>query len=263
VRRFARGAARDTLFVVLQRDVAEGVHRVRDSCANWYLVEEGSRLTLIDAGVADSWSSLVTVVAALGRSLGDIAGLVLTHAHLDHIGFAERARAELGIDVWVHEDDVPLTRHPLQYAHEASPLGYALRNPAALLTLGSLVRHRAFLVSSIREVRRFCEDAGALPLPGAPRVVFTPGHTLGHCALHLPDRDTVIAGDALVTWDPYTGGRGPRLMPRASTADSARALASLDALAATGARVVLPGHGEPWLDGVEEAARRAQAVGIT
>lgn len=248
---------------MLERDVAEGVHRVRDSCANWYLVEEAGRITVVDAGVPDSWSSLVAALDALGRSPADVAGLVLTHAHPDHTGFAERARRELGIDVWVHEDDVPLTQHPLRYHYEASPLGYAVRNPAALLTLASLLKHGILRASAIREVRRFRDDAGTLPLPGSPRVVFTPGHTLGHCALHLPDRDAVIAGDALVTWDPYTGGRGPRLMPRASTADSVRALASLDALAATGARTVLPGHGEPWTDGVVEAVRRANVVGVT
>ena len=32
--------------------------------------------------------------------------------------------------------------------------------------------------------------------PGRPRVVFTPGHTYGHCALHLPDRDVLLTGDA-------------------------------------------------------------------
>ena len=86
----------------------------------------------------------------------------------------------------------------------------------------------------------------------------TPGHTLGHCALHLPDRDAVFAGDAIVTLDPYTGRTGPRLVARAATVDSERNLASLDALAATGARVVLTGHGEPWTRGVEAAVEAAR-----
>jgi glyoxylase-like metal-dependent hydrolase (beta-lactamase superfamily II) len=48
----------------------------------------------------------------LGRTRGDTEALVLTHAHFDHIGFAERARVELSIPVWVHENDVPLTKRP-------------------------------------------------------------------------------------------------------------------------------------------------------
>jgi glyoxylase-like metal-dependent hydrolase (beta-lactamase superfamily II) len=247
---------------VLEPDVAEGIHRVEDAFVNWYLVEDAGRLTIVDAGVPASWGSLLVALESLGRSPGDVAALVLTHAHFDHIGFAERARAELGIPVWVHENDVPLTRHPLQYAHERNPLSYVARHRGARPIFAAFVRERAFFPPPIREVHRFREDAGALPVPGAPRVVFTPGHTLGHCALHFPERDAVIAGDALVTLDPYTGRTGPQLVARAATADGERALASLDALEATGARIVLPGHGSPWGDGVAAAVARARAAGI-
>ncbi|HYP24491.1 MAG TPA: MBL fold metallo-hydrolase, partial [Actinomycetota bacterium] len=44
-------------------------------------------------------------------------------------------------------------------------------------------------------------------------------------------------------------------------ADSGQALASLDALAATGAVVVLTGHGEPWTQGVASAVERAREAG--
>jgi glyoxylase-like metal-dependent hydrolase (beta-lactamase superfamily II) len=90
--------------------------------------------------------------------------------------------------------------------------------------------------------------------------VATPGHTPGHTALHLPERDTVIAGDSVVLLDPYTGRRGPRLVAKAATADSARAFASLDRLGATGARHVLTGHGESWHEGAEAAAAAAAAA---
>jgi glyoxylase-like metal-dependent hydrolase (beta-lactamase superfamily II) len=102
--------------------------------------------------------------------------------------------------------------------------------------------------------------AGVLPVPGEPRVVFCPGHTHGHCALHFPERDALIAGDAVVTLDPYTGRRGPRIVAGAATVDSARNLAALDALSATGAHSVLVGHGDPWHGGspaIVELARRA------
>ena len=106
-------------------------------------------------------------------------------------------------------------------------------------------------------------SADELDVPGRPRVVFTPGHTHGHCSLHFPDRGTVIAGDAVVLLNPYTGRRGPQIVAGAATADSKRALASLDALAATGAETVLTGHGEPWIGGVEEAVQRARAAGAS
>jgi glyoxylase-like metal-dependent hydrolase (beta-lactamase superfamily II) len=88
------------------------------------------------------------------------------------------------------------------------------------------------------------------------------GHTLGHCALHLAERDVVLAGDAVVMLDPYTARRGPRLVARAATVDSERNLTSLDALAATGARIVLTGHGEAWTGGVEAAVEAARAAPV-
>ena len=71
----------------------------------------------------------------------------------------------------------------------------------------------------------------------------------------------LLAGDALVTLDPYTGRKGPRLVARAATADAERNLRSLDALAETGATHVLTGHGEPWHQGIEAAVQRARAEG--
>src|SRR3954468_3871024 len=239
--------------------VAEGVHRVEDAYTNWYLIEEDDRLTVVDAGVPSSWASLQEALARLGRSLSDVAAVVLTHAHFDHVGFAERARRELGVPVYVHTNDAPLTRHPWRYDFERPRSLYFATQPRALPIVASFIRTRAFFPSPVREVVRY-ED-GTLPVPGSPRVVFAPGHTLGHCALHLPDRDTVIAGDAIVTLDPYTAREGPRLVARAATVDSERNLASLEALAETGASTVLMGHGEPWTGGVESLVAEARAAG--
>jgi glyoxylase-like metal-dependent hydrolase (beta-lactamase superfamily II) len=244
---------------MLQANVAPGVHRVEDAYTNWYLVEAGGRLTVVDAGVPTSWDAFTSALETLGHSTGDVEAVVLTHAHFDHVGFAERARRELGVPVWVHEDDVPLTRNPMGYAHERRRAHY-LANPGALPIMASLLRNRAFWPTPIAEVRTYSH--GTLEVPGAPQVVPTPGHTYGHCALHLPDRDVVIAGDAIVMLDPYTGKRGPRVVARAATAHSDRALASLDALAATGAKTVLTGHGEPFTGGAEQACRLARAAGV-
>jgi glyoxylase-like metal-dependent hydrolase (beta-lactamase superfamily II) len=244
-----------------ERDAAPGIHRVEDANVNWYVVEGEDGLTIVDAGVPASWESLQAVLGELGRERGEIRALVLTHAHFDHLGIAERLRSEWQIPVHVHENDVPLARKPLQYTHERARSRYVLGRPKALPYVLGFLRARAFWPPPVRELQRYSETA-ELPVPGAPRVVFTPGHTLGHCALHFPDRDAVIAGDALVMLDPYTGKPGPRLVARAATADGERALRSLDALAATGAGTVLSGHGKPWHRGAEAAAMAARSAGM-
>lgn len=243
---------------MLYRDVADGVHRIGEHFVNWYLIEENGHLTLVDAGLPASWGSLLDTLEVIGRTPHDIEALVLTHAHFDHIGFAERARVELGILVWVHENDVSLTKRPWLYMSERSPLSYLSRKTLPIAS--SLIRAGAPRVGPIREVRRF-GDEGRLDVPGSPLVLFTPGHTLGHCALHLPERDVIITGDALVTHDPYTDTRGPRIVARGATADSERALASLERLSGTGVGTLLPGHGEPWTGGADWAVQEARRVG--
>jgi glyoxylase-like metal-dependent hydrolase (beta-lactamase superfamily II) len=245
---------------MLHANVAEGVHRIEDSYTNWYLIEDGDgRLTVVDAGVPRSWNSLREAVQQLGRRVEDVEAVVLTHAHFDHVGFAERARSELGVPVYVHENDVPLTRHPWRYGMERPRALYFATQVQALPIVASLLRTGAFWPSPLKDVVRF--ENGSLPVPGSPRVLPTPGHTLGHCAFHLPDRDAVIVGDAIVTLDPYTARRGPRLVAKAATADSERNLRSLGSLAETGAGKVLVGHGEHWTDGAEAAVAKAREAG--
>jgi glyoxylase-like metal-dependent hydrolase (beta-lactamase superfamily II) len=244
---------------VIHLNVVSGVHRAEDAYTNWYLIEEDGRLTIVDAGVPTSWQSLQDALARLGRSPDDVEAVVLTHAHFDHVGFAERARSELRVPVYVHDNDVPLTRHPWRYDHERPRSIYFATQVRALPIVAAFVRTRAFFPPPVKEVVHY--DGDTLPVPGSPRVLFTPGHTHGHCALHLPDRDAVIAGDAIVTLDPYTARRGPRLVARAATVDTQRNLRSLDALAATEVRTVLCGHGEPWTEGVGTAVERAREAG--
>jgi glyoxylase-like metal-dependent hydrolase (beta-lactamase superfamily II) len=248
--------------IQLTRDVAAGVHCVTDSFTNWYLIEADEGLTVVDCGVPASWASLHEALRTLGREAGDVRAVVLTHAHFDHVGFAERARRGLQVRVFVHTNDVPLSMHPWRYDHERPRSIYFATQPKALPIVASFLRHRAFWPAPIGAVTRFDDDAGELPVPGRPRVLPTPGHTLGHCALHLPDRYAVLAGDAFVTLDPYTGRTGPRMVARAATVDSRRNHASLDALIRTGARTVLTGHGEPWTKGAEAAVAAARAVPV-
>jgi glyoxylase-like metal-dependent hydrolase (beta-lactamase superfamily II) len=234
-------------------EVADGVHRFGTRMVNWYLVERGGGITLVDAGMRGYWPQLTRALRNLGRKVEEVEAVVLTHAHADHVGFARQVRASSDATVWVHERDAEpgLRRFP--------PFRLYLR-PTAWPLLAHGLRNGLLLTPDAAEVRTFT-DGEVLEVPGQPRVRHLPGHTRGNCALHLPDVSVVFSGDALVTFDPYRQRRGPRLLIRGVNEDNDQARASLDQLAELNAQVLLPGHGEPWRDGVAAAVAEARGRG--
>jgi glyoxylase-like metal-dependent hydrolase (beta-lactamase superfamily II) len=240
--------------------VADGVHLISQAHVNFYLVEADDGVTVVDSGLPAMWGALLDALRGLGRGLDDVRAVVLTHAHFDHLGLARRLRTEHGVPVWVHPDDAFIARHPYRYRHERSRFVFSLTHPAGLPVLARMTRAGALHVRGVENLSYF-PGQGPLPVPGKPEVVFSPGHTSGHCALFLPDRGVLFSGDALVTLDPYTGRTGPRIVAGAATADSGQNLESLSALERTGAGLVLPGHGDPWTRGIEEAVAIARDHG--
>jgi glyoxylase-like metal-dependent hydrolase (beta-lactamase superfamily II) len=240
------------------REVAPGVIRVTRAHTNSYLIVGDDGVALVDAGVPGAWRLLVTAMGRLGIEPRELTALLLTHGHFDHVGTARRLRAA-GVPVWVHAGDRRLARHPYRYRHEQPRIRYPFAYPRAIPVLWSMTLAGALGVRGV-EASQLIQPGQPLAVPGAPLAIATPGHTAGHVALHLPERDVLLTGDALVTLDPYTGRTGPRIVADAATANHAEALASLDLLAATGAGTVLPGHGLPARS-IESAVETAKRVG--
>ncbi|GGJ50083.1 MBL fold metallo-hydrolase [Glutamicibacter ardleyensis] len=92
-------------------------------------------------------------------------------------------------------------------------------------------------------------------------MLFTPGHTHGRYSYYFPDHGALVAGDAIVTYNPYRAMSSPQIVSDAATVDLKRALESLAVLAATGTQTVLLGHGEPWHQGLEQLVRIARSHG--
>jgi glyoxylase-like metal-dependent hydrolase (beta-lactamase superfamily II) len=142
--------------------------------------------------------------------------------------------------------------------HDWDPPVLYMRNASARAAANAMRRGGAFRPTRIRAWTPVADGETLGALPGAPVAVATPGHTPGHTAYLLPAQRAVVAGDALVTFDPYTGVAGPRLIARGATWDSGAAGASLDRLAELDADLVLTGHGAPFEGPVAAAARAAR-----
>lgn len=228
-------------------EITSGIRRLGPGLVNAYLIEDGGAITIVDAGAAGYWDALPRELAAMGRTLDDVKAVVLTHAHSDHIGFAERIRRERGVPVRVHADDVPLTKTPATPKWQGS-LGFgALRFIAFAIGAGMLRPPPPIL-----EVETFA-DGEVIDVPGQPRVVHVPGHSPGSAALRCERLGAAFVGDAFVTLDVLSGATGPRISP--FNGDRAMAITSLARLESVTERLLLPGHGAPWSDGVGEALR--------
>lgn len=235
--------------------VRDGLHRVGDGLVNAYLIEEAGEVTIVDAAMPGDWSGLLAELAAMGRGPGDVRALVLTHGHSDHIGFAERARRDARIPVSVHEIDAALARGEVPNPAKG---GGPVRPLPLLRFLWRGIRRGALRTQNPTVVETFRETA-TLDVPGSPRVILVPGHTPGSVVFHAAAHDALLVGDALSTVAVTNGSTGPMIAPY--TADPAEALASLERIEGIEAGVVLPGHGEPWTGGVDEAIRRIRAAG--
>src|SRR3954453_15361341 len=190
--------------MALAKNVVDRIHQVTDAFTNWFIVEDGpgGGLIVVDTGFPRSWSSLHDALRELKRDKNDIEAIVLTHAHFDHMGFARRGQQELGVPLYAHEKELPVVRHPWDYDHEQPRIKYALRYPRFLGIFTAMGAQGALFVKGAEDVTTYGSE-GSLDVPGRPEIVYTPGHTYGHCSLHFRDRGAVIPCDAIVTLDPY------------------------------------------------------------
>ena len=230
-------------------EIAKNLHRVGSPTVNSYLVVDGDGVTIIDAGLPGYWKLLLAELESIGKSIGDVRALVLTHGDNDHIGFAARLNSETGLTPYIHEADVARAR--LEVKKPNSGWG-----PVKFGALGGFLwysaTHGGLRIKPATELQTV-RDGEVLDVPGAPRIVHLPGHTPGSVAVHVPSVDALFIGDGMTTRNVLTGVTGPK--PAPFTLEPGQAIASLDRVAGLDATWVLPGHGPAWDGGVPEAVR--------
>jgi len=237
-------------------ELAPGLHRLGDDLVASYLLVAPEGITVIDAGLPGDWRALERELAALGRTISDVRGVILTHGDSDHVGFAERLRTATGAPVYVHAADAARSR-----GEESTRPAWGGSRPGPVLRFLVTAARRGGLRTRWLGAVEPLHGGETLPLPGAPQIIALPGHSPGSIAVHAPSVGALFVGDALTTRHVLTGATGPA--PAPFTDDPAEAATSLAALEGLEAAWVLPGHGAPWTGGIPAllaAYRRAAAA---
>ena len=180
--------------------------------------EEAGEAIVIDPG--DEVTRIHRRLTALGLKLKQI---LVTHAHIDHVGGALKLKLLTGAPIFLNENDLPLLK---MMAMQAGWLGVdppETAPPDESLSDGLLV--------------------GLDRYPA--QVLHTPGHTQGSVCLHFAPLKMLIAGDTL-----FAGSIGRTDLPGGN---SRQILDSIQTrlLALPGETKVLPGHGPVTTIGAE------------
>ena len=168
-----------------------------------------------EAIVIDPGDDIEQVVALIQKHNLQVKQIVITHAHIDHVGGAMKLRAATGAPILLNQNDYALLK---MLDVQAAWIGMA--NPGKVEIDQSL---------SSNDVLK----AGSL----AAQVLHTPGHTEGSICLYFPVERTLIAGDTL-----FAGSIGRTDLPGGSYEKILRSLHERVLALPEDTRVV-PGHG--------------------
>jgi len=168
-----------------------------------------------EAMVIDPGDEIENVLAIVRRNKLQVKQIVITHAHIDHVGGAMKLRAATGAPILLNQNDLPQLK---MLDMQAAWCGMASPGKVEIdqsISAGDLVR------------------AGSL----AGDVIPTPGHTEGSVCLYFPAEKKLIAGDTL-----FAGSIGRTDLPGGSMEKIILSLHE-KVLALPDETVVVPGHG--------------------
>src|SRR5579872_1360056 len=186
--------------------------------------DEASRQAI----VIDPGDEIEEILAILERHALTVKAIVITHAHIDHIGGAGKLKAATGAPVYMNDQDQELLKH---LDVQASWLGM---RPPGQTEIDVALRDGDSLKLGV--------DAGITEF----RALHTPGHTQGSTSLWIPAHNKLIAGDTL-----FRDSIGRTDLPGG---DGRQILISIreKLLPLPGHAVVIPGHGAATTIGREK-----------
>lgn len=223
-------------------EVAPDVFAVEGQTVNWTLVAEGDALTLVDAGWPGYLDDVLASISEIGHRLSDVEAVLVTHAHVDHIGSLPRLLEKHRVPVLLSPAEAPHARREHLEQAGTTDVVRNLWRPKVLPWALHMMRNGALNDPGVPEATDF-GDVDAIDVPGRPVPIATPGHTSGHTAYLVPGARVLLTGDALVTGHPLSSTTGPQELMRFFHHDVDAVGASLDVIAGVDAVAIVPGHG--------------------
>ena len=192
------------------RRIAEGVIEIDTLLGGWQRVTagyllEGPRPVLVETGSQSSVPALLGALGSLGLGPSDLAGVVVTHIHLDHAGgVGDVARAFPDATVYVH---------PLGARHLVDPT--RLVDSASRVYGPLLDSLYGRLDPTPADRLHVLADEEAIDLGGGRTLVAidSPGHAKHHLGLHDSTSGVLFAGDAVGVRLPDVGLLRPATPP--------------------------------------------------
>ncbi len=224
------------MFVTQNVYQLSGMRGTRPWGANIFLLLDNS-VTVVDTGLKGNSANILNEVRRLGYKPSDVAHIILTHHHADHVGSLAELKKATGARVMAHPTDAPYIDGALPQPGPARPKWLAR-------VLSPFVRMWASIPTA---VDKLLNDGDELPLLGGIKIVHTPGHTPGSICLFIPQQKLVIVGDLL------SNRFRPGLPSRIFTVDMVQEVNSIKKLTSLDFDAIAFGHGRPVLHEARQA----------